>query len=336
MEEVIRLCLEIDTTARKIYEHLARQSSLPGLPEFWTGMAAEEASHVAYWARLHEMAQRDLIPVIFDDPEAEAQGLRETRRKVADLVRESATEASPTRAFHIALRLEFYLLHPTLETLFHYLKTFTLEATPEDEYEQHIQGFLVALRDFGASTPDLELLGEVVQRLWTQQRAATVQSVQDPLTGVLNRRGLFNAVHPLAHFAHRSGKPVAVLLVDLDRFKALNDTQGHAAGDQALKSVGRALKGAVRASDVVGRYGGDEFLVFATGVGRENLAEFAQKVREAISNRLGATEPPVTASVGMATATFSGAVDAELKELIAAADARLYEAKARGGDRACS
>ncbi|RAI25474.1 GGDEF domain-containing protein, partial [Rhodoplanes elegans] len=84
----------------------------------------------------------------------------------------------------------------------------------------------------------------------------------DPLTGVLNRRGFEDRV--AVHFARRDG-PASLLLCDLDRFKAINDTLGHAAGDAVLKQVGRLLQGAARREDVIGRLGGEEFAVFLPG-----------------------------------------------------------------------
>src|SRR5208337_530611 len=128
----------------------------------------------------------------------------------------------------------------------------------------------------------------------------------DPTSQVGNRRYL---EHELArqlgqHCKH--GTPFGIILMDLDEFKKINDTYGHAAGDAALVTVARTLSNCVRASDVVGRWGGDEFLAILPGISREVLAKTSEKLRGLVAQStvaLASTEIRVTVSLGAAMAS---------------------------------
>lgn len=150
-------------------------------------------------------------------------------------------------------------------------------------------------------------------------------AVTDGLTGLRNRRYVFRHLESLL----RAGTACGVLMIDVDRFKPLNDYYGHAAGDAALREVAARLREHVRASDVVARYGGEEFLVVMSGAGAEETAVIAERLRTAIGERpidLGQAKLPLTVSIG--SALSAQATDAEA--LIAAADSAMYRAKASG------
>ena len=157
----------------------------------------------------------------------------------------------------------------------------------------------------------------------------------DELTNVRNRRGLRAALTREFRRAERYGGALTVMAFDVDRFKQVNDDFGHAVGDSVLAAVAQALKRGVREVDVVGRVGGEEFVVVAPETpGREALA-VAERLRRAVSERLVTTphgnEVRVTVSCGMATLSDVHARSPE--ELLGYADAALYRAKALGRDR---
>jgi two-component system cell cycle response regulator len=155
-------------------------------------------------------------------------------------------------------------------------------------------------------------------------------AVTDSLTGLRNR--LYARRHLEAALAEQAA---AVLILDVDRFKALNDAHGHAAGDMALREVAERLRLHVRACDVVARWGGEEFLIAMGGASAEDAMAAAERLRAAVAAepvvRLAGKVPTsVTVSVGIATAPRGTPVDA----LVQAADAALYRAKRSGRDRA--
>jgi diguanylate cyclase (GGDEF)-like protein len=159
-----------------------------------------------------------------------------------------------------------------------------------------------------------------------QRNAAT-----DPLTGLGNRRLVEDALGRLVAQGRRTGDRFAVAVVDLDRFKPVNDTYGHAVGDALLVAVAEALDEATREYDVVGRHGGDEFIVLLTGVDASEASAVMERCRAAIAGlRVGDPPVGVTASVGVAPAGSHGLEDAAA--LVRTADAAAYAAKARGGD----
>lgn len=148
---------------------------------------------------------------------------------------------------------------------------------------------------------------------------------RDPLTGVLNRRELDRQLGILAERALRLREGLAVMLIDVDHFKQVNDLRGHAEGDRILRGVARAAESLVRGDDLAGRYGGDEFVVVLAGADGRALARVAERIRRRVLQRLGCS-----LSIGGATLPEDGSTPAEL---LAAADRRLYEAKAAGRDK---
>ncbi|GAA2852410.1 hypothetical protein Acy02nite_51930 [Actinoplanes cyaneus] len=162
-----------------------------------------------------------------------------------------------------------------------------------------------------------------------QRRIATT----DGLTGVHTRRFLSEALHAGRERAARHGGTYALLLVDVDHFKHINDTYGHPAGDQVLRELARRLRGACRDVDVVARFGGEEFAVLVTGELPGGLSALAERLRERIAEAPvvldGCTAIRVTVSVG--AAALPGTASTE--ELLVAADAALYEAKRGGRNR---
>ena len=174
-----------------------------------------------------------------------------------------------------------------------------------------------------------------------------VLAALDPLTGVANRRSLISALDRDVSRAVRTREPIALMMVDIDHFKRVNDRYGHPAGDQVLCSVVDVLRGRVRAQDLVGRYGGEEFMVVlpdTTLLGAEQLArELCRAVAESRC-RIGSTEGgsdtrpepggtniAVTVSIGV----FGGRLESgdSWDMLIAAADRALYQAKENGRNR---
>jgi diguanylate cyclase (GGDEF)-like protein len=139
----------------------------------------------------------------------------------------------------------------------------------------------------------------------------------DPLTGSLNRRGFAERFEAELNAAERSGQPLGLLQIDLDHFKAINDTKGHAAGDELLIWVVRTVNALLRPTDWVGRLGGDEFAILLPGASRGNADEVADRVRYALTER-------APASIGIAVFPIDGAAPEELHRR---ADDMLYERK---------
>ncbi len=188
--------------------------------------------------------------------------------------------------------------------------------------------------ELGQLGQHLNAVHEQVHALFTQleqQRAELEKfALHDSLTGLPNRRLFHELLHSAIASAHRQGGALALLFIDLDRFKSVNDSFGHAAGDELLIAVAQRLRHAVRSSDTVSRYSGDEFLVLLPDAGSETqLAAKLEQLQQALSAPLspGGREVQVSSSLGVALYPQDASTP---EELIRHADLAMYEAKQLG------
>jgi diguanylate cyclase (GGDEF)-like protein len=151
-------------------------------------------------------------------------------------------------------------------------------------------------------------------------------ATQDALTGLQNRRAFLETGDAEVARSKRYGRPLAVIFLDLDDFKQINDSRGHAAGDAALRATAMALLGALRSSDQVARLGGDEFAVLLPETGYEAAVETGRKIHQAV-NMVLEDFPPLKASIGVA---WFEQVDRLFPAMLKAADELMYEVKQSG------
>jgi diguanylate cyclase (GGDEF)-like protein len=170
-------------------------------------------------------------------------------------------------------------------------------------------------------------LTRALRRALEQERAL---ARLDPLTGALNARSFFELAEREIARARRSGGPLTVAYLDLDGFKAVNDTFGHSAGDDVLKEVSDALGAGTRPADAVGRLGGDEFALLFPDTDAAEATNPLNRIRAAVKTMAERTGYRVSASMG--AATFLRPPD-DVNTLLRAADALMYEAKNAGKDR---
>jgi diguanylate cyclase (GGDEF)-like protein len=159
--------------------------------------------------------------------------------------------------------------------------------------------------------------------------ALLARSGRDALTGALDRGRLESEGHRTVEDAILAGRPISLLLIDIDHFKSFNDRCGHAAGDAELRRIARDILASVRSTDLVFRFGGEEFVVLADGMSGAQALALAERIRREIAAS-GAYSTRLTASLGVATC---GEDAADYDGLFAVADKRLYQAKAAGRDR---
>ena len=157
----------------------------------------------------------------------------------------------------------------------------------------------------------------------------------DGLTQVLNRRTLTDRLVSELDRARRYGHSVAVLMLDLDHFKLVNDTRGHLVGDGVLKDTAEILRSAVRSADFVARYGGEEFVIVLPETSLDGAVTFAECLRERIAGTgfQGGVGVTLTISVSIGVALFPGPRITSADDLLASADTALYRAKADGRNR---
>jgi diguanylate cyclase (GGDEF)-like protein len=174
-------------------------------------------------------------------------------------------------------------------------------------------------------------LRAAVDRLRGERNHLRVRATVDSLTGALGRRALSDCVEK----GLAAGVPFAVLFVDVDHFKSVNDTFGHAIGDVALKRVAEALSRGRRTGDVCGRYGGEEFVLVINRVSREQAASVAERHRQAVARlRLVDAGGPERLTASFGVAWFDPECpDPSVEAIFKRADAALYRTKRAGRDR---
>ncbi len=154
-------------------------------------------------------------------------------------------------------------------------------------------------------------------------------SMRDALTGVLNRGAIFELLNKYLQKAERKKWPVAIIMVDLDHFKAINDEHGHLGGDAVLRTVATAIEKSLRSYDHVGRYGGEEFLIILSEADSSTASEAAERVRKAVEAlKIQHENRIIQLSLSQGIALSCG--DEQAEHLIARADAALYLAKQEG------
>jgi diguanylate cyclase (GGDEF)-like protein/PAS domain S-box-containing protein len=194
----------------------------------------------------------------------------------------------------------------------------TIRAAPIKDENGEIVGAVETFRDDTARAEAIDRAKELEE-----------MALLDSLTGVGNRRFAEIVLAERLAESKRYGRTFALLFVDLDHFKAINDRYGHVLGDQVLRTVALTLHGVARAHDFVGRWGGEEFVMIVTGVGEDDLATMAERVRSLVEQsglRTEQAEIDVTASIGAVIATLEDTVET----LIQRADKRMYRSKAAG------
>jgi diguanylate cyclase (GGDEF)-like protein len=222
---------------------------------------------------------------------------------------------------------------------------YILLVTGKDDKQDVVEGLEAGANDYLTKPFDrneLRARVRVGSRVLILQRALIkaredlrFQATHDLLTGIWNRGAVLDLLHRELERAARSETLTSVLMLDVDEFKKINDTHGHLIGDEVLREVAARIRGAVRSYDLVGRYGGEEFLVVLPGCGKNEIEESANRIRLAIAaspTRCADLDIRVTASIG---ATLATPGNRSANDILLAADTALYEAKARGRNRVC-
>jgi len=188
---------------------------------------------------------------------------------------------------------------------------------------------LIVLPSFLCSTARMLV---TQSRLMRAKEALRREAQRDSLTALWNHKAILETLERELLRSERNHQPVGVIMIDVDHFKAVNDSRGHGAGDTVLRIIASGIAAMVRPYDSVGRYGGEEFLIVAPGCGPAETWELAERVRTHVARcsiMAGGTTVLVTLSLGVATAECA----TDLEKVLSSADAAMYRAKAAGRNR---
>ena len=255
MLTILDYCRKIDGKAAAIYHYFSINEKDQGLKHFWKKMSEDEEGHVRSWQILSGMAVNGSIQQIFENPQELEKDLASVLPMLGSYLEKSKGHLSIAETFSIACHIELFMLRRSFIHLFYLMKSISREGQPLDDYEAHLKKFIDKLKEYG-SLSDLTPVIAAIIRLWRDNVDLVTTTNEDYLTKVFNRRGFFQTAIPLAYMAQREKKNIALMMIDVDKFKVINDNYGHQTGDEVLSFIASTIIKYIRRSDIVGRYGG--------------------------------------------------------------------------------
>jgi diguanylate cyclase (GGDEF)-like protein len=336
IKEIIRICLELDIAARDVYQNF---SSLPLSSELKNSIKIlfdDENRHIAYWEGLLKLFQEGTMLDLLEDSEKLLQELTIMAKTAHKIFKNSLhlAVADTSNLLLQIIKMEFVFLHPSFIVLFKFAGLLPQHLSMEDEYEEHINHICSTLKADSTGNPVFSMFSDLFYRTWRDTKRLLYLNQYDELSGVLNRRGFYEQIRPLSYLALRKNYYVAIMMIDIDHFKQINDKYGHKAGDRALCLVAEFVIANVRKSDIVARYGGDEFIIFFNDVDKESLIGMVEKIKAGIEARSKGSLP-LTISIGISLKVMGGEPTITIENLIKSADAALYEVKQAGRNSFC-
>jgi diguanylate cyclase (GGDEF)-like protein len=330
---ILNQCIDIDSVAFQVYASFVQTETSATVRELWASLGRDEAEHITYWRLLMRYHEEGIVPDLFEDAVNLNRTLEDSSRKMHLLMGTITPDMDSQKRLTVACLMELTFLHQPLLQALRYVKSEAGAEEPLDAYDRHLRTFLTGVGTH-VTALDLQLSVDALKRLWDDTKGLLSRAFTDPLTGLLNRRGLRDTAVPLVNLAKRNGSTLAVAMVDIDKFKSINDTHGHDTGDRVLVWTAGVIRRTVRGSDLVARVGGEEFVVFLSDVDETCLPEIGEKIRSEVE-RHPVEGIPVTVSLGIAARAMAreSDVSAVLESLMKEADERLYRAKAEGRNR---
>lgn len=327
ISSIINACLFMEKRAETLYRAFGVKARDAGKKTFWTRMADEETEHIDFWTDLKAMDNKGIIKDIFAEPDIILGELRDIRKITDSMVKRK--RLTDREKFLTAYKLEYYLMHVAFFTLFHFIKALPGKKSPQDSYEEHLDYFIEHFYKYNEIMPGADILTMTLKKLWHDSVSLSAENMTDALSSLNNRRGFMAKIIPLAYLAQRNSIPVSMIMMDIDDFKQINDTYGHLHGDRVIGSIGEAIIKRIRQSDIAGRIGGDEFIIFMYDADRDNSLKTAEHIREAICNK----QCRATVSMGVYSSKVKGNIQSHIKLMMKNADNNMYKSKKSGKNR---
>lgn len=340
VRDILELCVKMDDHAERLYAALADACPDEDLSATFRQLGCDEAEHADWWAGLLRAWDQGLLPDVVNDTGALVRRLGILHEELSAIGLDSLAGLPVDDMLALAAKVEFYMIDPVFSELIELTEPGRSEHRRE-AYQAHIQLLVDAIGRYYPPESLPGLLAQALSRTWVDNLRLASFATHDYLTGLHNRRALYTHLPQWAAWSARYGHPLTVLLIDVDRFKEVNDRFGHGVGDRALVAIAGALAHAVRASDLVVRYGGDEFAVIAPETGATDYEDLCQRICDAVRDievrADDGTALSFTVSVGGVIAEDpAGSAPRRINSLLADADRSLYAAKQSGRDCAAA
>ncbi len=330
--KLLRECLRMDALAASAYAKFAENCPDPKLRKDWRACSETEKQHVEFWKKaLKKTAESGLCEIV-ENPTALRESLRKNYRKFKKDLEGAGDSSNPAETLLLAYELEFFMLDPDMMAMLRQFKS--VDSSIAEDYDRHIGMFTRMLREYGADSSHLPLLGETLEKLYKKNIQLAEDSLLDPLTKIYNRRGFFNRIAPFLAMARRENSSVGIVIADIDDFKKVNDIHGHPKGDETIRAAANAIKENTRKSDICGRYGGEEFIVFLNLQKEISLDKLCRRINEASKQSFrDDCGIEATISLGATSGKLTSPDEQELSFLIDRADKNLLRAKKEGKNR---
>lgn len=333
--EILKLCLKLDLEVFNFYRKLEVCSSEPELRSLWGKTAGVKNQRVIFWGKALPLAEQNLLPGIFEDSNDIKDKLEKLKLKIGELLTNLCDISNNYEILAIAYKLEFHMMNSPLSTMFNLVRTINGANLADGEYENPMMAFVTGLLKRGDKiTHAVDFLGDTFQHLLHDNKRLAIESDMDILTGIYNRRGFFNAVNPILHLTYRKKINVVMIIADIDDFKDINFTYGHLGGDEALKYVASVMNSSIRKSDIIGRYGGEEFIIYSDCSDLSSETILAERIRKNVETKTeDALGFRITVSLGVASGLVGQAVENDIMSLVKKADENLFRAKLAGKNK---
>lgn len=334
MRQILEACVKIEETAEAAYRDMQSRCSDSTTAALLGHLAAGKRLHAEWWRELIEEWDAGRLADAWPSTRDVRQNLEATALELSLVAKTTVAALDAREALQAAARIEFLTLDPAFAELIE-LSEPGLAHQRHESFDSHIDALAGAIVDkFGSGSAD-SFMATVLRHTRHNNRAATRYATRDPLTGLGNRRALAAQAGQWAAWSARYGGAMSFVVVDVDKFRMVNDVWGHGIGDRALVALGAAIGSTVRSADLVTRLGDDEFIVLAPELEPDGAKVLAARLVAAV----GALHVPaegdgylsMTASAGIVTVFDPpDSHPRSLDDILAAADQALTAAKAAG------
>ena len=331
LSEIIELCLDLDKMALKTYSKFMTECKIPALAKEWKLRAEEEKRHMIFWRDALALSKKKLLPLIFEFPLEVKNKLKKIKKNFTRIYSSFTAYDNPAEELTLAFLLESHMLHPEFLEMFQAYNF--IDNGISDDYSEHVISFTKMIKNHhtGLDSLRIEILNENLYDLYIANEKMLKTATHDNLTGLYNRHGFFSNIKQSLSLAVRNKLKVAVIMMDFDNFKNINDSHGHQVGDTALKGAASIIKSGLRDSCLAARYGGDEFIILCDIEDKKSLEVICERLRQNINkNSEQATGIHFTISIGAATGKITAQEEASLAKIIHDADSKLLETKKNG------
>ncbi|MCX7943094.1 MAG: diguanylate cyclase [Deltaproteobacteria bacterium] len=330
--KITERCLKLEEMAFEIYRDISQIFHEKELSRFFRDMANDEVEHIEFWKNVKALVETGAIKDILDNKDELLNELIKTIEVVERMKNDLKSMSDTKKIFVLTFYLETYIMRPSFGLIFYFVKNVSTIKNPIDTYQFHLERFINQFRRQNIEYIEITSIANIIFQLYMENVQLSKLSYVDVLSGLLNRRGLFSSLYTLAHILSRNGNPSGLIMIDIDNFKDINDEYGHQVGDQIISSIGSIIRACIRGSDIAGRYGGEEFLIFLPDVKKNMVTRIADNIRVKVEEEMS-SRFSVTISGGCAFVDKITNPEEDIRKLIKQADDNLYISKKGGKNR---